>query len=143
VVREVILDSGMGSGDPEEPDRELFNNTMPGRLQEEINIAATSGVKPLSVGEAGFDDVINEGRIKWAVSANGELKIVPKMVTGEEISHAVIFRGAPVIAAGEADIAGALGEYILLDISNYSGHYLPSAQSLEIGIRAFAKAGII
>lgn len=131
------------NSDLEEPDRELFNNTMPETLQEEINIADTNDVKPLSVGEAGFDDVINEGRIKWAVSENGVLKIVPKIVNGEEISHTVIFQGNPVMAAGEADIAGTQGEYILLDISNYSGHYLPSAESLEIGIQTFAKAGII
>ena len=97
----------------------------------------------MSVGEAGFDEVINEGRVKWAVSESGKLKIVPKIVNGDEISHAVIFQGDHVMAAGEADIAGVQGEYLLLDISNYSGHYLPSTESLEIGIQAFAKAGII
>jgi hypothetical protein len=136
-------DNHATSGDPEESNRELFHNIMPETLQEEIIRANANGVKPLSVGDANFDAVINAGTIKWAVSKNGELKIVPKIVNKKEISHAVIFQGDSVAAAGEADIAGTQGKYILLDISNESGHYMPSADSLEIGIRAFAKAGII
>ena len=90
-----------------------------------------------------FDDVINEGTVKWAVSVHGEVKLVPKILNGDEISHTVIFQGDPVIAAGEADIVGLQGEYLLLTISYHSGHYLPSAESLGIGIQAFAKAGIM
>ncbi|MFF3918954.1 hypothetical protein ACFYZB_36995 [Streptomyces sp. NPDC001852] len=68
---------------------------------------------------------------------------MPKFVNGQEISHSVLTRGAPVRAAGEADIAGSAGDgYFGLDINNHSGHFLPSSESLEIGKEAFAAAGV-
>jgi hypothetical protein len=51
--------------------------------------------------------------------------------------------GAPVVAAGEAEIAGgAESGYYGLEINFHSGHFLPSAASLEIGKNAFAMFGI-
>jgi hypothetical protein len=88
--------------------------------------------------------VVEEGRIKWAVKTNGELVIIPHTLRGQEIFHSVLTGGEPVIAAGEAEIVGSrhMGRYILLQISNRSGHFQPSADSLEIGIEAFRKQGI-
>jgi hypothetical protein len=47
-----------------------------------------------------------------------------------------------VIAAGEADIAAAEGNYIGLEINNNSGHFLPSDASLQIAKDQFGGYGI-
>jgi hypothetical protein len=46
------------------------------------------------------------------------------------------------MAAGQADIAGTSGQYFGLSIDNHSGHFMPSAESLRIGIDAFAREGV-
>ncbi|MFJ9823669.1 polymorphic toxin-type HINT domain-containing protein [Streptomyces sp. NPDC101160] len=122
---------------------DLFPNTMPGTLDRELALADRLGVTPAGPGSAGFDSAISSGAVKWAVREDGSLVIMPKFVNGQEISHSVLTRGAPVRAAGEADIAGSVGDgYFGLDINNHSGHFLPSSESLEIGKEAFASAGI-
>ncbi|BDA73087.1 hypothetical protein RIVM261_013510 [Rivularia sp. IAM M-261] len=57
-------------------DRDIFENQLPERLKDELNLAKKLGVKPLKIGESGFDNVINEGTIKWAVTTDGELVII-------------------------------------------------------------------
>jgi hypothetical protein len=51
-------------------------------------------------------------------------------------------RGGPVLAAGEAELVKGEGRYWLIEITHHSGHYLPDANSLDIGLAAFAHAGI-
>ncbi|WP_153009496.1 hypothetical protein [Mastigocoleus testarum] len=119
-----------------------FKNTMAHKLDEELKLADKLGVKPVKVGDAEFDQVVNQGDIKWAVTENGDLVVIPKIVAQEEISHSVLTRGKPVLAAGEAQIVAGNGEYYMLEISNASGHFLPSADSLEIGKKAFMENGI-
>uniref|UniRef100_A0A7C3ZLS1 Uncharacterized protein n=1 Tax=Planktothricoides sp. SpSt-374 TaxID=2282167 RepID=A0A7C3ZLS1_9CYAN len=120
----------------------FFSNQLSDRLQSELRLADNLGVRPLKVGDPGFDDIINEGTVKWAVTVEGELLVIPKFVSGREISHTVITRGEPVLTAGEAEIVGTSGQYILLSISNYSGHFQPSRDSLERGITAFSQQGV-
>ncbi|MGW2961759.1 polymorphic toxin-type HINT domain-containing protein [Streptomyces sp. NPDC001220] len=121
----------------------LFPNTMPGTLGQELALAENLGVKPATVGSAAFDAAISLGTIKWAVREDGSLVIIPKFVQGKEISHSVLTGGAPVRAAGEADIAGSAKDgYFGLDINNHSGHFLPSSESLKIGKEAFTAAGV-
>ena len=124
---------------------EVFPNMLPERLASELQLAQKLGVTPVLVGEAGFDKAINEGdgQIKWVVTIDGKLRIIPKFVDNQEIAHSVIANGNDVIAAGEAYIAGAGGEYIELEITNYSGHYAPSKASLSIGRANFESYGII
>ncbi len=119
-----------------------FSNQLPDRLESELRLADSLGVKPLKVGEPGFDDIINEGTVKWAIAVEGELLVIPKFVGGREISHTVITRGEPVLAAGEADMAGTNGQYILLSFSNRSGHFQPSRDSLDRGITALREQGV-
>ncbi len=119
-----------------------FSNKFPKHLKSELRLASKLGVRPLKVGDPGFDNIINEGTVKWAVTVEGELLVIPKFVSGTEISHAVITRGEPVLSAGEAEIVGTSGEYILLSLSNYSGHFQPSINSLEMGITAFNQQGV-
>ncbi|MFJ6517641.1 putative T7SS-secreted protein [Streptomyces filamentosus] len=120
----------------------LFHNRMEDSLPSELADAERLGVKPLRVGEDGFDEAINGGTVKWAVTKEGELLIIPKHVQGTELKHPVLTNGGPVRAAGEAEIAGGGGEYFGMEINNQSGHYWPSTESLEIGKEAFERAGI-
>jgi hypothetical protein len=120
-----------------------FSNQSPATLNDEIRSADELGVRPIKVGESGFDDIINEGTVKWAVTTNLELLIVPKFLdVNNEIYHTIITRGQPVLAAGEAEIVGSNGLYILLTISNHSGHFRPNSESLELGITAFRQQGV-
>ncbi|MFF8275430.1 putative T7SS-secreted protein [Streptomyces lateritius] len=120
----------------------LFHNRMPDELEGELADAERLGVKPIRVGDEGFDDVINSGTVKWAVTQEGELVFIPKHIQGTELKHPVLTNGAPVRAAGEAEIAGGGGNYFGMEINNQSGHYWPSQESLEIGKEAFERAGI-
>ncbi|WP_433571641.1 putative T7SS-secreted protein [Streptomyces sp. CA-251247] len=120
----------------------LFENRMPEHLDRELADAERLGVKPMRVGDEGFDDVINEGTVKWAVTKDGELLFIPKHVQGTELKHPVLTNGAPVRAAGEAEIAGGGGSYFGMEVNRQSGHYWPSEESLDIGKEAFERAGI-
>ncbi|MFI5908167.1 polymorphic toxin-type HINT domain-containing protein [Dactylosporangium sp. NPDC051541] len=121
----------------------LFENQMPRALPAELAAADRLGVTVSRPGTASFDAAVSGGTVKWAVLEDGSLVVMPKFVGGHEISHAVLSRGEPVIAAGEADIAGSSSSgYFGLDINNHSGHFRPSSESLQIGRDAFAQAGI-
>jgi hypothetical protein len=120
-----------------------FSNQSPGTLNDELRAADELGIRPIKVGEAGFDDIINEGTVKWAVTTKLELFVIPKFLdVSNEIYHTVITLGEPVLAAGEAEIVGSNGLYILLTISNHSGHFRPTSESLELGITAFRQQGV-
>ena len=41
-----------------------FSNQSPATLNDEIRSADELGIRPIKVGEAGFDDIINEGTVK-------------------------------------------------------------------------------
>ena len=120
----------------------MFKNALPTRLAEELAAAARLGVVPIRPGDPTFEQVIGAGTIKWVVNLAGELSVMPKFVSGEEIAHTILTAGAPVLAAGEAEIVGTAGQYLLLDLNRHSGHYRPDAASVRIGLRAFAAAGI-
>ncbi|WP_420882442.1 RHS repeat domain-containing protein, partial [Streptomyces barkulensis] len=119
-----------------------YHNQMPEDLAQELADAERLGVKPLRVGDDGFDAAVNSGTVKWAVDEQGDLFIIPKHVDGTELKHPVLTEGRPVLAAGEAEIAGSSGSYFGMDINNQSGHYKPSIESLETGRKAFERAGI-
>ena len=122
--------------------RTLFANQLPGQLTQEMAAAARVGAGAVRPGTPAFERAVNAGTIKWVVTEAGELLISPHSVGGSEISHAVIAGGRPVLAAGQAEIAGSGGAYIGLSITNHSGHYMPSEGSLQVGIDAFAALGI-
>ncbi|BDA70445.1 hypothetical protein CAL7716_046110 [Calothrix sp. PCC 7716] len=121
---------------------EIFENQLPERLKAELDSAKKLGVKPIKIGEPGFDAVINEGTIKWAVTTNRDLVVIPYLVGSIEVNHTVLTNGEPVLAAGDAEIAGHEGQYFMISISNRSGHYQPSPDSLNIGMEAFKERGI-
>ena len=100
-------------------------------------------VKPIKPGGPGFESVANSGTVKWVVTEQGELLVIPKYVEGVEISHTVLTNGQSVLAAGEAEISVAGKQGLGIDINNYSGHYRPTPESVVIGKAAFAKYGIV
>jgi RHS repeat-associated protein len=120
----------------------LFNNQLPERLAAELADAARVGAAPIRAGQAGFDKAVNQGTIKFVVTEGGELLISPHTVKGVEISHAVLSNGRPVLAAGQAEIAAAGGQYVGMRITEHSGHFMPTQASLGIAREAFAKIGV-
>ncbi len=120
-----------------------FPNQLSNQLDQEIRIAESLGAKPISpTDKEAFENAVNQGTIKFVVTQNGELLITPKHIQGIEISHAILSRGANVLTAGEADIAISGGARYGLDISEHSGHFKPSKESLSIAKQLFKKYGI-
>jgi hypothetical protein len=120
-----------------------FPNQLSDRLEDELELADDLGVRPMNPGQAGFEAMIrDEGKLKWAITPDGSILMMPHTVQGVEIPHTALTRGGPVLSAGEADIAGYNGVYLGLEISNHSGHYQPSRASLDFAVRVFHDAGI-
>jgi hypothetical protein len=128
----------------------MYENQLPSSLADELATARRLGVSPMSPADPAFDSVINEGPIKYAVTPNGDLLVIPKYAAdGTEISHAVLTGGKPVISAGEADIVGnAQDGYIGTEIEPHSGHYMngntpaQNAAVVQLAKDAFLKYGI-
>lgn len=91
------------------------------------------GVKPIAVSDKGFAGIVaNDGHLKYAVTEDGRLLFIPKVVDGVEIKHAVITGGKPVLTAGEVQIAAdGKGGFIAFDLDQNSGHFLNAATKLE------------
>ena len=127
----------------------LFENQNPQLLPAEMETAQRLGVRPASVTDPEFLRYVNEGRIKWVVTQEDKLQVIPHTWRSTEVSHAVASGGRPVLAAGEADIAVHGATRLGIEITPHSGHFLygaskaMSARALEIGRQAFARAGII
>ncbi|WP_434347366.1 SitA5 family polymorphic toxin [Myxococcus virescens] len=127
----------------------LLENQRPHLLDNEQKIARLVGVRPVRVTDPDFLRYVNNGSIKWVVTAEEELLIVPHTWRTKEISHAVASGGRPVLAAGEAEIAAHGMLRTGVEITPHSGHYLfgapsaTSARALEIGRQAFSRAGIL
>lgn len=127
--------------------KQPFVNQQPETLQAELEEAEELGVEPMEPTGENFAQIANEGPIKWAVTENG-LRVVPKVVEGVEISHAVISGGAPVLAAGEASVAVSGSTSLGLWITGHSGHFLfgataaQTAAAVATGRAAFEAFGI-
>ena len=120
----------------------MFANQLPSFLDQELQVANNLGIVPSSITDQQFDEIIAQGRVKWGINVTGKLLFIPEFFNSQEIYHTVLFQGNSVLAAGLADIVGIQGRYLLLWLSNYSGHYRPTAASLEFGKEAFQRAGI-
>jgi hypothetical protein len=148
---DLTLEDWISQGMPEvdSPVRILFTNQLPERLPDELAEARRVGAEPIRFGDDAFETAVNQGTVKFVVTEDGELLITPHTVNGVEISHAVLSEGRPVMAAGQADIAGSNGEFIGINITPHSGHYLngatfeESAQSLQVAKEAFERINIL
>jgi hypothetical protein len=130
-------------------DAPSFPNQLPLLVAEELETAKRLGVRPITPSDPAFERIVNEGRIKWAITEDGELRIIPHTVSKKEISHAVLTDGRPVRAAGEAEIAIVGGTKVGAEITSRSGHFLEGATTetnervLKLGKDAFSRFGIV
>ena len=114
----------------------------------ELSRSQKLGVRPAAVDTREFLEYAKEGPLKWVVTPEGELRVIPHTWRGVELSHAVASGGGPVLAAGEADIAVHGRTVMGLEITPRSGHYLfgasegELAEALRIGRQAFARFAI-
>jgi hypothetical protein len=126
----------------------LFENQVPEQLPSELTAAQRLGVRPVNPSHPDFLRYANGERLKWVVTPEGELLIVPHTWRGTEIMHSVASGGRPVLAAGEAEIAIHGTTRFGIRITPHSGHYLNGASKavnekvLEIGRQAFTRFGI-
>jgi hypothetical protein len=113
-----------------------------------MRVASQNNVKPARLGTKEFEAMANEGTIKWAMNPKGEIWAVPHTVNGYEISHAVIFNGRAVKAAGQADIAYSAGRGYGISINPHSGHYMYGSSSstnfrvMQMAREGFSKHGV-
>ncbi len=123
--------------------KKTFPNKMPETLADEIAIASSVGAKPLRYGDKDFEAAVNSGTVKFVVTQSGEVLISPHTVNAVEISHAALSNGKSVLAAGQADIAASGGRFYGIGITNHSGHYQPSIESLSVARESFKELGIV
>lgn len=130
------------------PSSKLFENQLPEQLASELEVAQRLGVRPVSVDSAEFARYASGERIKWVVTEDGRLSVIPHRWSEVEIAHTVASGGRPVLAAGEAEIAVQGSTRFGIRLTPHSGHYLYGASrvvsdmALEIGRQAFARFGI-
>ena len=78
--------------------------------------------------------------------SNGELVVIPYSVEASgatlQISHSVLSGGRPVLAAGEGSILVRPSNTTVRLLNRHTGHFETSAESLEIGVKAFESRGI-
>ncbi|MCP3104934.1 hypothetical protein LZ198_39320 [Myxococcus sp. K15C18031901] len=127
----------------------LLENQLPDRLAAELEIARKLGVRPATVDSPDFARYAKTERIKWVVTEEGQLQIVPHTWQSVEITHAVASGGRPVLAAGEAELSVHGSVRFGIRITPRSGHYLKGAPKsvseavLKIGRQAFSQFGIV
>jgi hypothetical protein len=121
-----------------------FEKDFEGEQELAAEVAGERGVPIASPGDPGFGDIIGSNdAIKWAILEDGSLVVMPKFVNGQEVPHSLLSGGRGVLAAGEAQIAQVPGsESYGITINRVTGHFLASAESLELGVAAFEEAGI-
>lgn len=126
----------------------LFENQLPHRLAHELAEARALGVKPMRVDDPAFAAMANEGKVKFVVTESGELLIGPHTRHGVEISHAVLSRGSPVQAAGEAEVFIHGHTKIVTNLREHSGHFMNGASAAQneaakrVANAAFGQSGL-
>jgi len=128
--------SASGGGNAGEDQSDLIPNKMPERYQAELRVAKARGVQSIAVTSVEqLQTLLSQNPVlKWVVTPDGVLRVVPKIVDRAEISHAVAAENQAVKAAGEARIRGNF-----LEINRWSGHY--QGQTWTPGQRAFERMG--
>ncbi len=78
----------------------------------------------------------------FVVSTDNKLVAAPRRQLDEDISHAVLANGDPVLAAGEFDVEVGGSAIVVSALNDMSGHYQPGAGGLAIAQEALEAAGI-
>jgi hypothetical protein len=120
----------------------VFQNQLPERLEAEMNTAQRVGARVMTPADPQFQSVVNEGTIKFVVTQEGQLLVTPQYVQSTEISHAFLSGGRGVVTAGQAEISAVNGRFFGIRITEHSGHFMPSQQSLQIARELFERYGI-
>ncbi len=121
----------------------LYINRQPDDLAREQAAARQVGVAPVEIPSEDFETLAAAGvRMIFVVLSDSRLVVAPRRQHNENISHAVLSDGNPVLAAGEFDVEFREAEIIVSAINNMSGHYQPAANVLEMAREAFDAAGI-
>ncbi|MDE0497115.1 MAG: hypothetical protein OXH86_07165 [Acidimicrobiaceae bacterium] len=121
----------------------LHHNHLPTGLSQEQAAARRADVVPVEIPSAVFE-ALAAARVRmiFVVPVNGALLAAPRRHHEEDISHAVLADGDPVLAADEFDAEIIGPQFFVSSLNNMSGHYQPSADGLAIAHRAFETAGI-
>ncbi|WP_419842603.1 hypothetical protein [Candidatus Poriferisodalis sp.] len=117
-----------------------YYNREPAQLAQEVEAARRAGVKPVSVPGDAF--AADRERMIFVVMHDGSLAVAPRQRRGEHISHAVLARTDLVLAASEFEVAFDGTAVVVSSLNNMSGHYRPSASSLDVARQAFEVSGI-
>ncbi|WP_185236280.1 chitinase N-terminal domain-containing protein [Teredinibacter franksiae] len=146
---ETTSPGGWPGGDDPNNKGGLFRNQVPGSLSQEMQAAKNVGANPMVAARGTqMEGLVNQGTIKWVVNSRGQLIVSSHTVRGQEISHAVLSGGRPVMAAGQAEIAASNGQFIGMRITTHSGHFMrgtsaaQNARAMQVGVDAFRKIGI-
>ncbi len=121
------------------PSEGPYHNQKPNELAEELKWVDEAGIKPAEAGTQEFWDILRDNPVvKWAVTEDGNLKIVPYKINigriAKEIPHTAITRGKDAWGAGEASMPGGVGKLLF---NKQSGHYTPANYSPgEIAFKA-------
>ena len=78
----------------------------------------------------------------FVVLLNGSLVAAPRRHHDENVSHAAIAGGSPVLAAGEFRVESRGSAIVVSELNDMSGHYQPGPDGLLVAQRAFETAGI-
>ncbi len=120
-----------------------YYNRYPHLLEQEREAAREAGIVPVSVPSADFDLLAAAGvRMIYVASVGGGLMAAPRQRRYRQISHAVLARGAPVLAAGEFEVEYDGTTMIVSLLNDMSGHYRPGTGALAVAAAAFGGAGI-
>ena len=70
-------------------DAETFANRFPEQLADELALAQRLGVRPMRIGERGFERATDGsgGKVKCAVTMQGDLVVIPASARGVEVPH--------------------------------------------------------
>ncbi|MFF2126026.1 RHS repeat-associated core domain-containing protein [Streptomyces olivochromogenes] len=129
----------------------LANNRSEAIQKIELKTASDRGVNPVTLSEGAGMDGLSEAvggasDFKWAVTMDGELRVMPAYAGGEsggwplaEMAHTVLAGlNGRLRAAGSGTIMDGFPAFI----TNQSGHFTPGAETLPTGVAAFQRAGI-
>ena len=120
----------------------LYENTLAGFYDEELEAAEVVGVAGVPCPGAEFNRLAAEGeRLVFVVTEHRELIVALQVFNGFEIRHPVLAKGQRVLAAGEIEVLQVGAIKLVTDLTNKSGHYEPHTDSLKVAVEVLTRLG--
>jgi hypothetical protein len=114
-----------------------YRNRSPELLPQELDDARSAGVIPATFPGQHFNELVDQNRrLVYVLTLRFQLIIAPQLTGTFEIDHPALCQGEDVLAAGELDLVRIEREYVVMDLSNKSGHYRPDGSCLDL-VREF------